>query len=197
MIFAEITNLIVSFVVTSFIIFFLLIIFMASRYRKFRIDQFVIHLSNGKIFNEGIGGSLWLLPLIDDYIIIPLSINQTELKINIPLPYREHKRITIKVNFTWKVVDPQKCYNVLSWDIKDKNFAENILKKTAGALLRNVCDKMKHTQIIQERQSLDEMMHNLLQQKIVSWGIEVEIFEIYDAYISTKSEKTHFINVKV
>lgn len=197
MLFAEVANLIVASIISAIIVWFFFIIFMASRYRKFRIDQFVLHLRAGKIKYEGIGGSLWLLTLIDDYIIIPRSMNQTELKIKIPIPLREHKRITIKGNLIWKVIDPQKCYNELTWDVKDKNYAENILKKTANLLIRDICDKMTHTQIIQERQKLNELIGNSLQQKVSNWGINIELFEIQDAYISEKFEKAQFLNVKV
>jgi len=129
----------------------------------------------------------------------PLGRANFFLKI-IPFPHqvlREHKRITIKGNLIWKVIDPQKCYNELTWDVKDKNYAENILKKTANALIRDICDKMKHTQIIQERQKLNELIGNSLQQKVSNWGINIELFEIQDAYISEKFEKAQFLNVKL
>ena len=196
MLFAEVANLIVASIISAIIVWLFFIIFMVSRYRKFKIDQFVIHLRHGKLKHVGLGGSLWLLPLIDEYIIIPRSMNQTELKIKIPIPLREHKRI-IKGNLIWKVIDPQKCYNELTWDVKDKNYAENILKKTANALIRNICDKMTHTQIIQERQKLNKLIGNSLQQKVSDWGINIELCEIQDAYLSEKFEKTQFLNLKV
>ena len=70
MMFQEIYPWVTWLVVIIIIIAFLFLIFMATRYRKFKTNQFVIHLRNGKVKSAGLGGRLWLLPLIDEYIVI-------------------------------------------------------------------------------------------------------------------------------
>ncbi len=95
MLFQEIQGWIVGGVVAGTIVFFLFVIFMATRYRKFKTNQFVIHLRNGKVKHAGLGGALWLLPLIDDFIVIPTTSLQTILEAHEQVVSKEYQDISI------------------------------------------------------------------------------------------------------
>ena len=96
MLFQEVSGLIVGISVTVSIIGFLFIIFLAARYRKFKTNQFVIHLRNGKVKSAGLGGSLWLLPLIDEYIVIPTTSIQTLVEAHEQVVSKEYQNIEIE-----------------------------------------------------------------------------------------------------
>lgn len=193
----EVMDWIVGGVIAMIIVYLIFIIFMASRYRKFKINQFVIHLWHGAIKHEGIGGSLWLLPLIDDYIVIPLTRIQTSLKIIIQAISRQYKDIQIIGTIIWKVVDPQKCVNEISWDIKDKNYAENILKKTINAIIKKICYKMTPEEILKEREKNTNIIIERLTKLTSEWGILIETFEIYDVYFIKDISDKQIIGIKV
>jgi len=131
LLFQEISPWIIGSIVTAIIIFFLFLIFMATRYRKFKTNQFVIHLRNGKVKSAGLGGSIWLLPLIDEYIVIPTTSIQTILEAHEQVVSMEYQNISIVGMLIWKVVDPEKAFSAVSWIPRDNHFVEKILKNAA------------------------------------------------------------------
>ena len=110
----EVIGWIVGAVITCVIILFLFIVFMATRYRKFKTNQFVIHLRNGKVRTAGLGGSLWLLPLIDEYIVIPTTSIQTILEAHDQVVSMEYQNIEVVGMLIWKVVDPERAFSAVS-----------------------------------------------------------------------------------
>ena len=128
MLFQEINGLAVGITVTCAIIAFLFIIFMAARYRKFKTNQFVIHLRNGKVKSAGLGGSLWLLPLIDEYVVIPTTSIQTILEAHDQVVSQEYQNIEFVGMIIWKVVDPEKAFSAVSWNFRNEKNLEKILK---------------------------------------------------------------------
>jgi len=57
----------------------LVAVFFASRYRKFKTNEYVIFLRGGKIKSAGRGGHVIKLPLIDEIIVIPTTTRKTLL----------------------------------------------------------------------------------------------------------------------
>ena len=108
-------------VITAIIIVFLFIIFLAARYRKFKTNQFVIHLRNGKVKHAGLGGSIFLLPLIDEYIVIPTTSIQTILEAHDQVVSKEYQNIEVVGMVIWKVIDPEKAFSAVSWNRRDEN----------------------------------------------------------------------------
>ncbi|TFF99146.1 MAG: hypothetical protein EU542_09300, partial [Promethearchaeota archaeon] len=47
----------------------LFLIFLISRYRKFKTNEYVIHFRNGKIKSSGKGGRVFLLPILDEIVV--------------------------------------------------------------------------------------------------------------------------------
>ncbi|MCK5159688.1 MAG: hypothetical protein KAR08_11050, partial [Candidatus Heimdallarchaeota archaeon] len=55
----------------------LFLIFLISRYRKFKTNEYVIRFRNGKIKSAGKGGRCILMPIIDEIVVIPTTTQQT------------------------------------------------------------------------------------------------------------------------
>jgi len=51
----------------------LFLLLFSSKYQRFNLDEFVIHLRYGRIWREGTGGHAVLMPFIDKIITIPLG----------------------------------------------------------------------------------------------------------------------------
>ena len=114
----EINPLVTGATIAGVIIIFLFIVFMATRYRKFKTNQFVIHLRNGKVKHAGLGGSIWLLPLIDEYIVIPTTSIQTILEAHDQVVSKEYQNIEVVGMLIWKVVDPENVGQIADRTLK-------------------------------------------------------------------------------
>jgi flotillin len=183
MLFQQINGWVVGIIVAAVIIFFLFVIFLATRYRKFKTNQFVIHLRNGKVKSAGLGGRIWLLPLIDEYIVIPTTSIQTILEAHEQVVSMEYQNISIVGMLIWKVVDPEKAFSAVSWVSRDDHFVEKILKNAAEAIIRTTCANMPLEKIIRERREIIEHVSKELHELTADWGIVIESIEIREVNI--------------
>ncbi|MHA1671615.1 MAG: SPFH domain-containing protein [Promethearchaeota archaeon] len=183
MLFQEISGWIVGLIITGVIIFLMIIIFMVTRYRKFKTNQFVIHLRNGKVKHAGLGGSVWLLPLIDEYIVIPTTSIQTILEAHEQVVSMEYQNISVVGMLIWKVIDPEKAFSAISWLQRDENYVEKILKNAAEAIIRTTCANMPLEKIIRERREIIELVSKELHELTAEWGVVIESIEIREVNI--------------
>ena len=183
MLFQELNPWFVGLGVTIGIIIFLFVIFLAARYRKFKTNQFVIHLRNGKVKHAGLGGSLFLLPLIDEYIVIPTTSIQTLVAAHEQVVSKEYQNIEIEGLLIWKVVDPEKAFSAVSWNMRDDNYIEKILKGATEAIIRTTCANMPLEKIIRERREIIDHIEKDLHELTADWGIIIESLEIIEVII--------------
>ncbi len=183
MLYQELNPWFVGLGVTIGIVIFLFIIFLAARYRKFKTNQFVIHLRNGKVKHAGLGGSLFLLPLIDEYIVIPTTSIQTVVEAHEQVVSNEYQNIEIEGLLIWKVIDPEKAFSSVSWNMRDDNYVEKILKGAAEAIIRTTCANMPLEKIIRERREIIDHVEKDLHELTADWGIVIESLEILEVII--------------
>ncbi|MEE9379204.1 MAG: SPFH domain-containing protein [Candidatus Lokiarchaeia archaeon] len=183
MLFQELNPWFVGLGVTIGIIIFLFVIFLAARYRKFKTNQFVIHLRNGKVKHAGLGGSLFLLPLIDEYIVIPTTSIQTVVEAHEQVVSYEYQNIEIEGLLIWKVIDPEKAFSAVSWISRDENYVEKILKGATEAIIRTTCANMPLEKIIRERREIIDPIEKDLHELTADWGIVIESLEILEVII--------------
>ncbi|MFX1315602.1 MAG: SPFH domain-containing protein [Promethearchaeota archaeon] len=196
MLFQEIYTWITWAVVIGIIVVFLFFIFMATRYRKFKTNQFVIHLRNGKVKHAGLGGSLWLLPLIDEYIIIPTTSIQTTLEAHEQTVSKEYQNISVYGMLIWRVIDPEKAFSAVSWFHNDDNYVEKILKNAAEAIIRTTCANMPIEMIIRERREIINIVSKELHELTADWGLIIESIEIREVNILEPELKKNMEAVK-
>ena len=183
MLYQELNPWFVGLGVTIGIIIFLFVIFLAARYRKFKTNQFVIHLRNGKVKHSGLGGSIFLLPLIDEYIVIPTTSIQTVVEAHEQVVSNEYQNIEIEGLLIWKVIDPEKAFSAVSWNVRDDNYVEKILKGATEAIIRTTCANMPIEKIIRERREIIDPIEKDLHELTADWGIVIESLEILEVII--------------
>ncbi len=189
MLFVELNPWFVGLGVVIPIILFLFIIFFAARYRKFKTNQFVIHLRNGKVKSAGLGGSLILLPLIDEYVVIPTTSIQTILEAHDQVVSKEYQNIEVVGMIIWKVIDPEKAFSAVSWIPRNENYVEKILKGAAEAIIRTTCANMPLELIIRERREIIDHVSKDLHELTADWGVIIETFEILEVIIQEQELK--------
>ncbi len=187
--FQEIQGWLVTGIVVGALIAFAFLVFLITRYRKFKTNQFVIHLRNGKVKHAGLGGSLWLLPLIDEFVIIPTTTIQTMLEASEKVVSQEYQDIAIVGMLYWKVIDPEKAFSAVSWFPHDNNYVEKILKTAAEAIIRTTCANMPIEKIIRERREIINIVSKDLHDLTSDWGIVIESLEIREVNVLNEGLK--------
>ncbi len=187
---------IVSITVVTIIIILLFLIFLASRYRKFSTNQYVIHLRGGKVKSAGLGGRIYLLPLIDAYVVIPTTTRQTILDAREKVLSREYQDLHIISYLYWKVIDPKVAYTQVSWDPRSPDYIESVLKTATEAILRTTCASMALEKIIRERDEIIEQISNHLHRLTANWGLVIESIEIKEVEVMDTALKENMEAVK-
>jgi regulator of protease activity HflC (stomatin/prohibitin superfamily) len=175
---------------------FLLLIFLLSRYKKFRTNEFVIHLRNGKVKSAGMGGRLFKMPLFDDVVVIPTTTQQTTLEAHQNLVTRELQDISLEAYLYWRVIKPEVAYTHVSWDPKAPNAVENVLRNAAEAIIRTTCANMELETILRERLEIIKSITDRLHALIEDWGIVVESVEIKEVHIMDDGLKKNMEQLK-
>jgi flotillin len=130
-----------------------------------------------------LGGSLFLLPLIDDYIVIPTTSIQTVVEAHEHIVSYEYQNIDLEGLLIWKVIDPEKAFSAVSWNMRDENYVEKILKGATEAIIRTTCANMPLEKIIRERREIIDHVEKDLHELTADWGIVIESLEILEVII--------------
>src|SRR5271157_1301022 len=184
------------FIVAGILIGLVLLIFFFSRYKKFRTNEFVIHLRNGKLKSAGMGGKLFKLPIFDDVIVIPTTTQQTTLEAHQNLVTRELQDISLEAYLFWKVLKPEVAYTAVSWDSKATNFVEHVLRNATEAIIRTTCANMELETIIRERMAIIKAIADRLHEIVTDWGIVIESIEIKEVHILDEGLKHNMEQLK-
>nr|MDO8108825.1 SPFH domain-containing protein [Candidatus Sigynarchaeota archaeon] len=184
-------------VIVAFVLLgFFILLFLVSRYKKFRTNEFVIHLRNGRVKTAGNGGRLFKLPLIDDVIVIPTTTQQTTLEAHQNLVTRELQDISMEAYLYWRVNKPDVAYSAVSWDPRSSNFVEHVLRNATEAIIRTTCANMELETIIRERMDIIKAIADRLHEIVTDWGIIIESIEIKEVHILDETLKRNMEQLK-
>lgn len=169
----------------------LFLIFLISRYRKFKTNEYVIRFRNGKIKSAGKGGRTFLMPIIDEIVVIPTTTQQTFLEAREKVLSREFQDIAVNAFVFWKVVKPEIAFTAVSWNDRDSDYIETIIKNAAESIIRTTCANMPLESIIRERGEIISAVSNELHDLLADMGIVVISVEIRDVEVLNKILKTN------
>jgi flotillin len=183
-------------IVACVLLGFFILLFLVSRYKKFRTNEFVIHLRNGKVRTAGLGGKLFKLPLIDDVVVIPTTTQQTSLEAKQNLVSRELQDISLEAYLYWRVLKPDVAYTAVSWEPRAGNYVEHVLRNATEAIIRTTCANMELETIIRERMDIIKAIADRLHDLVSDWGITIESIEIKEVHIIDEALKRNMEQLK-
>ncbi len=181
-------------VVGILLVFFF--VFLASRYRKYTSNQFVIHFRNGRIRKAQTGGSLILLPLIDEIVVIPTTVQQTLLEAREQVVSNEYQDVALTAYIYWRVTDPEVSFGRVNWDPTAPDYIERVLKNATESIIRTTCANMPIEKIIRERAEIIKRVTSELHDLVGDWGIEIESVEIRDVEVLDSNLKENLEAIK-
>ena len=169
----------------------LVIVFFVSRYRKFKTNEYVIRFRNGKVKSAGKGGKCVLMPIIDEIIVIPTTTQQTFLEAREKVLSREFQDVAVNAFVFWKVMKPEIAFTAVSWNERDSDYIETIIKNAAESIIRTTCANMHLEAIIRERSEIISAVSKELHDLLADMGIVVISVEIRDVEVLNKTLKTN------
>ncbi len=185
-------SLTVGLIVAGVGVFVLLfLIFLISRYRKFKTNEYVIRFRNGKIKSAGKGGRCFLMPIIDEVVIIPTTTQQTFLEASEKVVSREFQDVSVSAFIFWKVVKPEIAFTAVSWEQKESDYIEKIIKNAAESIIRTTCANMPLEHIIRERSEIISAVSKELHELMADWGIVVISVEVKDVEVLNRVLKNN------
>ncbi len=183
-------------IVTLTVLFFFFMLFLLSRYRKFKTNEFVIYLRNGKVKRAGLGGRLFMLPLIDEVIVIPTTIQQTSLEAKEKVVSREYQNIGVTGFVFWQVTEPSAAFTNVSWDKRSSDYVETVIKNAAESIIRTTMATMALEDIIRERSKIIDAVISELHDLMANWGVTAHSVEIRDVEVLDPELKGNMEAVK-
>ncbi|MHA1520443.1 MAG: SPFH domain-containing protein [Promethearchaeota archaeon] len=171
-------------------------LFFASRYRKFKTNEYVIHLRNGKVHSSGRGGKIIKLPLIDEIIVIPTTTRKTLLDSSEKILSREYQDVKISAILYWRVSNPQTAFNAVDWNRNSPDYVERILSTATEAIIRTTCASLEIEKIICDRTEIIKLITDQLLNLTQDWGIVIESLEIIEVQVLDRDLKDNMEAIK-
>ncbi len=184
---------IVLLIVLTIVLFAL---YFASRYRKFKTNEYVIHLRNGKVHSSGRGGKIIKLPLIDEIIVIPTTTRKTLLDSSEKILSREYQDVKISAILYWRVSNPQTAFNAVDWNRNSPDYVERILSTATEAIIRTTCASLEIEKIICDRTEIIKLITDQLLNLTQDWGIVIESLEIIEVQVLDRDLKDNMEAIK-
>ncbi len=174
----------------------LLIIFYLRAFQKFKSNEYVIHFRRGKVIRSGSGGSIIKLPIFDEVVVIPTTVQQTLLEAREQVVSYEYQDVAITAYIYWRVTDPEVSFAKVSWDPSAPDYVEKVLKNATESIIRTTCANMHIEQIIRDRSEIIKRVTAELHQLVGDWGVSVESVEIRDVEVLDRSLKENLEAIK-
>ncbi len=149
-------------------------------------SDYVIHTRRGKIINQGMGITIFCLPLWDQYCIIPSTANN--ISFTADQITKENQGVEINGFAIWKVCEPQKTY--LHFDFsREEHPVEKInayLKDVVESAIRHQVANMTIEDVLRKRVSIILQLKEELAYITGQWGLVIDTIEIKNVQIMSK-----------
>jgi flotillin len=163
----------------AFVLLMGLVAAIKSRYKKFTSREFVLRFRNGKLINRGYGGGYFLLPLIDELVILSTTVQNLEIKAN-ELISAENQDIAVSGFVVWRIEDPESAYQSISGSQNLGVMTElnKILEDLTESIIRTTVATLTLDQVLRERSLIIEAIMTELVPVVAPMGIKINTAEI-------------------
>lgn len=168
--------------IASSIFFILVALFalMRSRYKKFTNREFVLRFRNGTLKNQGYGGGYFLLPLIDELIVLTTTIQNLEIDVAEKIITSENQDVRINGFVVWRIEDPVKAYQSISGSqgVGVMTEINRTLEQLVESIIRTTVAQLSLDQVLRERSLILEAIMSELLTVVGPMGIQINTTEI-------------------
>lgn len=131
------------------------------------------------------------MPIIDEIIVIPTTTQQTFLEAKEKVVSREFQDVSVGAFVFWRCIKPDVAFSAVSWNDKEPDYIETIIKNAAESIIRTTCANMHLESIIRERGEIISAVTKELHDLMADWGIVVISVEVRDVEVLNKTLKNN------
>lgn len=162
-----------------FLVLIMAIIIIKSRYRKFTNREFVLSFRNGKIRSEGYGGAYFVLPLIDELIVLSTTVQQLDVNAGEVITM-ENQDVRVNGFVVWRIENPRLAYSSIAGSQRSNPMAEinKILSQLVESIVRTTVARLTLDQVLRERGLIIDAIMAELVSVVSPMGIKINTAEI-------------------
>jgi regulator of protease activity HflC (stomatin/prohibitin superfamily) len=161
----QISTIIASVVLAAIIVFYIIKSFQrVSEYER------IVVFRMGKCIGAGGPGLVLLLPIIDRLIPVDLRVKHQEVPHETCIT-QDNVQIDVDFVFYWKIQQPV-------WSVTKITDAEESIRLLATALLRAVIAHFPFNDVLNKRESINDLLKDKIDEISSEWGVYVTTMEI-------------------
>lgn len=150
-----------------------------TRYRVYTNREFVLQFRRGKLKNQGYGGGYFLLPVIDELIVLTTTVQTLEVDAGENIITKENQEVKVNGLVIWRIEDPVKAYQSISGGRTGVMSEINItLAKLVESIIRTTVARLSLDQVLRERGLIIEAIMEELFPVVEPMGIRINTAEI-------------------
>jgi regulator of protease activity HflC (stomatin/prohibitin superfamily) len=133
----------------------------------------------GKLKSQGFGGGYFLLPFIDELIVLPTTVQTLEIAAGEVIT-RENQDVRVNGFVIWRIEDPVKSYQSISGQRSTSvmNEINHTLSKLVESIIRTTVARLSLDQVLRERSLIIEAIMSELVPVVEPMGIRMNTAEI-------------------
>ncbi len=164
-----------------------------SRYKVFDSSNFVLHFRRGKLKNKSYGGSFFLLPIFDKYVVLSTAIQQVEIHAQEKVITRENQPVIVNGLLVWRIVDPEAAYRAIGSQYGRNAMLglNKTLEQIVESIIRTTVAKLTIDEVLRERQIIVEAITKELFSVVSDWGISIETVEVVQVELTNSALFQH------
>jgi len=171
-----------GFTIGASIFFIILVLFVIikARYRKFTNREFVLRFRKGILRNQGYGGGYFLLPLVDELIVLTTTIQNLEIDVAEKIITAENQDVRVNGFVVWRIEDPVKAYQSISGSqgVGVMTEINRTLEQLVESIIRTTVARLTLDQVLRERTLIIEAIMTELVPVVGPMGILINTTEI-------------------
>ena len=153
-----------------------------SRYKVFPPNVFVIHIRRGVVKHKSFGGGFFKLPIIDQYFLLPTTIQRIEIKASEKVISKENQEIVVRGFLVWRIEDAEKAFKRITGNTSNSTLTEinTTLEQLAESVIRTTVANMTLDSILRNRGKIVDDLMKEFSTVVATWGVSIETVEIKD-----------------
>lgn len=169
----------ITYAISAIIIIFVIFGLLRTRYNKFTNREFVLLFRMGKLASQGYGGAYFLLPFIDELIVLPTTVQTLEIAAGEVIT-QENQDVRVNGFVIWRIEDPVKSYQSINGQKSNSVMSEidRTLSKLVESIIRTTVARLTLDQVLRERSLIIEAIMSELVLVVEPMGIRINTAEI-------------------
>ncbi|MCY3412821.1 MAG: hypothetical protein INQ03_14380 [Candidatus Heimdallarchaeota archaeon] len=160
-----------------FLVLIMLVAIIKSRYKKYTNRDFVLAFRNGKIRSEGYGGGYFVLPFIDELIVLSTTVQNLEVDAGEVIT-KENQDVRVNGFVVWRIESPREAYSSITGAGNVMLEINKVLSRLVESIVRTTVARLSLDQVLRERGLIIDAIMSELVSVVGPMGIKINTAEI-------------------